>query len=107
MGANEGRMYLSYSWKMRMPKTATSQLMKAVMTMPTMMLMLPPLTADSICPAMMQLMHPYPIIRIMLSTHVSFPGQYPMKYLAQICIVQMDGVSLRILGPDQAAQQLS
>ena len=43
---------------MAMPKTATSQLTKAVMIMPTTIDMEPPLTAERIWPAMMQLMVP-------------------------------------------------
>ena len=85
MGLQARDRYLSKTWKTCMPKTATVQLMRAVMTMPTTIVMLPLLTADRICPAMMQLIVPYPTMMIIFSTHVIFPGQYPMKYLVTIC----------------------
>jgi len=91
MGLQARDRYLSKTWKTCMPKTATVQLMRAVMTMPTTIVMLPLLTADRICPAMMQLIVPYPTMMIIFSTHVIFPGQYPMKYLVTICGVQHEG----------------
>ncbi len=65
-----------------MPKTATDQLIKARMTIPTMMDMVPPLTAERIWPPSMQLITLYPTMMIMFSTVVSLDGQYPMKYRA-------------------------
>lgn len=65
-----------------MPNTAINQLISATMMMPTTTDKLPSLTADRICPAMMQLIVPYPTIRIMLRKQVIFAGQYPMKYRA-------------------------
>lgn len=67
-----------------MPKMATTPMMRAAMVIPTMIVILPPLTAESICPAIMQLMTPYPIMRMALSMAITFAGQYPMVYRATI-----------------------
>lgn len=66
--------YLSKTWKTRMPKTAMAQLMRAVMSIPTTIVMLPLLTADRICPTIMHFIVPYPTMMIIFSTHVIFPG---------------------------------
>ena len=67
-----------------MPNIATTPMMMAETMIPTMMVMCPPLTAESICPAMMQLMTPYPTMRMALRTAMSFAGQYPITYRATI-----------------------
>ena len=58
-----------------MPNRATKPMMMAATTMPTMIVMCPPLTAESICPAMMQLMMPYPTMRMAFKRAISLAGQ--------------------------------
>ena len=53
-------VYLSYVWRMAMPKVATKPMQRALMTHPTAMLRPAPLTAENICPAMMDPMIPQP-----------------------------------------------
>lgn len=67
-----------------MPNKATTPMMTAATMMPTIIVMCPPLTAESICPAIMQLMMPYPIIRMAFKIAISFAGQYPIIYRATI-----------------------
>ena len=74
----ETDMYLSYTWRTAMPNNATTPMMTAATMMPTMIVMCPPLTAESICPAIMQLIMPYPIIRMAFKRAISFAGQYPI-----------------------------
>ena len=50
------KTYLSYTWNGVIPKTAMAQVISTIITIPTMTDMLPPLTADSIWPPMIQLM---------------------------------------------------
>lgn len=67
-----------------MPNKATTPMMTAATMIPTMIVMCPPLTAESICPAIMQLMIPYPTIRMAFKMAISFAGQYPIIYRATI-----------------------
>ena len=68
-----------------MPKVAIKPMQRALITQPTAMLKPAPLTAENICPAMMDPMIPQPNWRIMLRRHVILDGQYPMKYRPRIC----------------------
>jgi len=60
---------------MAIPNTAMMQLTKAATTMPTAIVMLPPLTALSICPQMMKLTVMYPFMSTIFSAVGILLGQ--------------------------------